>query len=191
MVGITVREIRGGLCHWFLLPVCWISQVGLNLDWIILFLRNVVTTEAIPFLFSDTIYRGSTAIICLYVRLFYDLYFFWFYFYPPELLLKTCVDNIQCDFWGPYPWPLDPHEYSFPISSKNCRNTPGHCVCHRPIRGLRPSFHHLQIRNKHFHQKKMSLQSVVSGHQFITESYLILRNKILYEKDVTLNAAPS
>ena len=63
--------------------------------------------------------RSSTSNVCLYGRLFWYLPFFLFTLYSAEILLSTCVDNPKRDFWGPYTWPLDIHQYFYLVSSKN------------------------------------------------------------------------
>ena len=47
------------------------------------------------------------------------LHFGYIFFLFCEILLNACVDNRKGDFWGPCLWPLDIHQYSFPISSEN------------------------------------------------------------------------
>ena len=68
-----------------------------------------------------------------------------------------CVDNRKRDFWGPYPWPLDLHQYSFPISSK--KSAACYTSLRMPTSNKQPRkiVKNLQIRHEIFHQKRMSL----------------------------------
>ena len=86
--------------------------------------------------------------IAIYFRV---LHFGCIFFLLRKILLNVRVDNQKRDFWGPYFWPLDLHQYSFPISSENFA---AHSRSQRmPPSNLRHQvpLNHLWIWHKKFH----------------------------------------
>ena len=90
--------------------------------------------------------------VCMAVY-FRVLHFGCIFFLFRELFLNACVDNQKRDFWGPYLWPLDLFQYSFPITYENCaapsmsqRVTLSNLQRQGPL-------HHLRIRHKSFHAR--------------------------------------
>ena len=83
------------------------------------------------------VHRGPQLTSVYMAVYFRFLHFGFIFFLLCELFLNSCIDSQKRDFWGPYLWPLDLHQYSFPISSDFLRHAPGLSVCHRPIFGVR------------------------------------------------------
>ena len=62
---------------------------------------------------------GGPQIMSICVAIYLTIYtFFLIFIYSAEHFLNTWIDNQKRDFWGPYPWTLDWHQYYFPIISK-------------------------------------------------------------------------
>ena len=108
---------------------------------------------------------------------------FLFTFYSVEIFINTCANNRKRDFWGPYTWPLDLHQFFFPIGSEffyGMLHVTTHAdvwssasrnpwiISKSDIRVFTRKGSHCEcgvVRN--------ASQSVDSGHQYITSSYPI------------------